>query len=417
MTIQADIDTRADCLIKNVHLATQNPTLLTPYGGVVRGVVAVREGKILWAGAESDAPAFKETSVVDGGGRWLTPGLIDCHTHLVYAGDRAQEFEWRLKGESYIDIARKGGGIHSTVTATRDASEGELFKAAAPRLSALLREGVTTVEIKSGYGLEPETELRLLRVARELEKRHPVTIRTTFLGAHTLPKEFENQADNYIDLVVDEMLPRIAEAGLADAVDVFCENIGFSVDQCRRVLAKAKALGLPVKGHVEQLSYLAGARLVAELEGLSVDHLEYLPPSDVAFLKQHNIVAVLLPGAFYFLQETQKPPIEAMRDAKLPIAVASDLNPGSSPMASLLLAMNQACVLFKLTPEEALTGVTRHAAQALGLSQQKGQIRTGWDADLVLWDIQHPAELSYGINMHRPESIWVNGHKIEIERD
>jgi len=399
---------KADWVIHNVNLATMQANTV-PYGKIEQGLLAVYQGKISWLGPQQQAPKFDNASYIDGNGGWLTPGLIDCHTHLIYGGHRALEFEWRLQGQSYQQIAQQGGGIKSTVTATRQASEQTLFDSASQRLTKLLKEGVTTIEIKSGYGLDLNTELRMLHVAKALAEQFPVTIRSTYLGAHTLPPEYQHRADDYIDFICQKMLPMIANQQLADAVDVFCENIGFTIEQSKKIFSTAQQLGLPIKGHVEQLSYLGGARLVAEYYGLSADHLEYLPAADVPFLKQHNVVAVLLPGAFYFLKEQQLAPIAAMREAQLPIAIASDLNPGSSPMASLLLAMNQACVLMGITPEEALTGVTRHAAQALGLAQQKGQLKTTWDADLTLWDIDHPAQLSYSINMHLPTKIWVAG--------
>ena len=403
---------QADWIIKNVNLSTMQTLAGEPYGGIKDGLLAVHKNRIVWIGPRSEAPAFSDAAVIDGNGGWLTPGLIDCHTHLVYAGNRAEEFEQRLQGKSYAEIARQGGGINSTVNATRNASEDELLAGALQRLKQLHREGVTTVEIKSGYGLDLETELRMLQVAKSLETQLPVTVRTTFLGAHALPVEYKNRPDDYIDFVCNQVLPKIAEQHLADAVDAFCENIGFTVAQCRKVFETAQRLGLPIKGHVEQLSYLGGARLVAEFKGLSADHLEYLRVEDIALLNQQGVVAVLLPAAFYFLHEQQLPPVTAMRDAALPMAVASDCNPGSAPMASLLLAMNQACVLFGLTPEEALAGVTRHAAQALGLGECKGQLKTGYDADILLWDIQHPAELSYSINMNIPNRIWVGGKDV-----
>lgn len=399
----------ADLIIRNVNLATMQESRSEPYGWIKNGLLAVRDGQIQWLGEEELAPDLGEVNIIDGNGGWLTPGLVDCHTHLVYAGNRAQEFEWRLQGQSYEHIALHGGGINSTVAATRAASEEELLQSAGQRLKQLLREGVTCIEIKSGYGLNLETEVRMLKVARALGRQFSVAVNTTFLGAHALPPEYKDRADDYIDYVCEQMLPAIAEQQLADAVDVFCEGIGFSIAQCRKVFAAAQKLGIPVKGHVEQLSYQGGARLLADCAGLSADHLEYLPASDVSYLQQGNVVAVLLPGAFYFLNEHQLPPIAAMRTAGLPMAVATDLNPGSSPMASLLLAMNQTCVLFGLTPEEALAGVTRYGAQALGLGNRKGQLNTGWDADLVLWTISHPAELSYGINMNTPVKIWVGG--------
>lgn len=398
----------ADWIIKNVTLATLQPEASQPYGKLDNALLAVKEGKICWLGKHKDAPPFPDTRVVDGKGGWLTPGLIDCHTHLIYAGNRAEEFEQRLQGMSYQEIAEAGGGIKSTVAATRAASEQTLINSALQRLNRLHQEGVTTVEIKSGYGLNLETELRMLKVAHTLATHLPMTITTSFLGAHALPTEYQGRADEYIDLVCDQMIPAVAE-GQADAVDLFCENIGFNLNQCRRVFEAAQKHGLPVKGHVEQLSHMGGAGLVAEFKGLSADHLEYLADEDIPALKQNNVVAVLLPAAFYYLNETQRPPIEALRTAQVPIAVASDCNPGSAPQASLLTAMNQACVLFGLTPEEALRGATCHAAQALGLGDNKGQLKKGYDADLLLWDIQHPAELSYSINMNRPKRIWIGG--------
>jgi len=381
----------------------------SPYGHIDNGLLAVKQGKIAWLGHQQDAPKFNTTQTIDGQGGWLTPGLIDCHTHLVYGGNRAEEFEWHCQGQSYQQIAQQGGGILSTVAATRNATEAELLSSAQARLQKLLTEGVTTVEIKSGYGLDLETELRLLRVAKNLQTKLPVTIKTTFLGAHALPPEYQGQANQYIDYVCQQVLPVVAQQKLADAVDVFCETIGFNISQTKKVFTAAQRLGLNVKGHVEQLSYMGGAWLVADFHGLSVDHLEYLPEQDLAYLKQQKTVAVLLPAAFYFLQEKQKPPITAMRKIGLLMAVATDLNPGSAPMASLLLAMNQSCILFGLTPAEALTGVTRNAARALGISRDKGQLQVGYDADMVLWPIDHPAELSYGVNLVSPQQIWVRG--------
>ncbi len=410
----------ADWVLTNVKLATMQSNMQNdrqgnsrlPYGQIEDGLLAVHQGKIAWVGPRREAPAFTSAAMIDGNGGWVIPGLVDCHTHLVYAGNRAEEFEKRMQGQSYEQIARQGGGINSTVAATRAASEEVLLESAAGRLKRLLQEGVTTVEIKSGYGLDLETEQRMLKVARSLATQFPVTIRTSFLGAHALPPEYKDRSDEYIDFICEKVLPTIAAQNLADAVDVFCESIGFSAEQCKKVFVAAQSYGLPIKGHVEQLSYLGGARLVAEFNGLSTDHLEYLPEDEVLQLKARQTVAVLLPAAFYFLREKQMPPIEALRTAGVPMAVATDLNPGSAPMASLLLAMNQACVLFGLTPEEALAGATRHGAQALGLGNRKGQLKIGWDADLVLWDIGHPAELSYGINMNNPKRIWVRGQDV-----
>ncbi len=402
----------ADWILNNVNLATMQDQTGVPYGEINDGLIAVHKGTIAWVGQREKAPDFGSVTVVDGEGGWMTPGLVDCHTHLIYAGNRAQDFEQRLLGQSYQQISAEGGGINSTVSATRNASEAVLESEACFRLGQLLQEGVTTVEIKSGYGLDLDTEMRMLKLVRALEKKFPVTIRSTYLGAHAIPIEYKNRADDYIDFICQQILPAVAEKNLADAVDVFCESIGFTIEQCKKVFSAAQKLNLPVKGHVEQLSYLGGAKMVAEFNGLSVDHVEYLPIEDIAVLKEHDIVAVLLPGAFYFLNEKQKPPVVAMREAKLSMAVATDLNPGSAPMASLLLAMNQSCVLMGLTSEEALAGVTRNAAQALGLGDRKGQIRANWDADLVLWDIKHPAELSYSINMNRPKKIWQGGRSV-----
>ncbi|MFT7286125.1 MAG: imidazolonepropionase [Halieaceae bacterium] len=388
-----------DTLIDNVRLpssANSSPR-----------AVGMRAGQICWVGER--APGLPADRTVDGAGGWLTPGLIDCHTHLVYAGNRAGEFAERLRGVPYAEIARRGGGILSTVAATRGASEQELYELSLPRLRSLGAEGVCTVEIKSGYGLDLDNELKMLRVARALGETSGIHVVTTLLAAHALPAEFAGQADRYIDLVCNEILPAAAAAGLADAVDVFCESIAFTPRQCERVFQAATALGLPVKGHVEQLSYSGGAQLVARYGGLSVDHIEYLQEQDLAVLAAAHTPCVLLPGAFYTLRETQKPPIDLLRKAGLPLVVASDLNPGSSPIASLRLNMNMASVLFGLTAEENLLGVTAHAAAALGLADRKGRIAAGFDADLVLWDIDDLAELSYGHQLVRPAGIWRGG--------
>jgi len=402
---------QAEWLIHNVNIATMQQGE-APYGTVDDGLLAIANGKIAWAGPRCEAPTFDCSNITDGNNGWLTPGLIDCHTHLIYAGNRAAEFALRQQGKSYADISADGGGINSTVMATRNASISELLDSARRRLTRLMREGVTAVEIKSGYGLDLETELRILRIARSLDEQLPITIKTSYLGAHAVPPEFTGRADDYIDFVCNEVLPAVAAEQLADAVDLFCEGIGFTLEQCTRVINCAQQLRLPVKGHVEQLSYMGGARLIADANGLSADHLEYLPVDDISILKQHGVVAVLLPAAFYYLHEKQLPPIDAMRSAQLPMAVATDCNPGSAPVASLLTAMNQACVLLGLTPEEALQGATINAAQALGLQQHKGLLATGFDADLLLWQIEHPAELSYAINMHRPQQIWIGGNSV-----
>ncbi|MFO7553511.1 MAG: imidazolonepropionase [Haliea sp.] len=399
---------QCDWLLDNLHLAT----LLDsgePYGAVADGALALVGDRIMYAGPATDVPDLAARRYLDGRGRWVTPGLVDCHTHLVHGGSRAAEFEQRLRGVSYEDIAQAGGGILNTVAATREASEHSLYASGQRRLLRLLEEGVTTVEIKSGYGLDMATELKMLRVARALGEGLPVTVRTTFLGAHALPPEYhESGADAYIDMLCQELLPEVARQGLADAVDVFCESVGFSPAQVERIFEAAAAHGLPVKSHVEQLSDLKGAVLAARYGALSVDHLEYLAEADIGALVEAGTVAVLLPGAFYYLGETRLPPVAALRQQGVPLAVATDLNPGTSPMASLLTAMNQACVLFRLTPEEALRGATWNGARALGLDD-RGQLLAGQRADLALWDIDSPAELSYGLNYHRPSALFQGG--------
>ena len=374
----------------------------TPYGAIEDGAIAVEAGRIAWAGPRADLPGTPETlahAVHDLERRWLTPGLIDCHTHLVYDGDRAAEFELRLKGASYAEISRAGGGIVSTVAATRAASEDALFQAARPRLGALIAEGVTTVEIKSGYGLDLDNELKQLRVARRLGAGLPVTVKTSFLGAHALPPEFADRAEDYIEAVV-AMLPEVAASGLADAVDGFCETIGFTPEQTARVFETARALDLPVKLHADQLSDLGGAALAARFGALSADHLEYASAEGVTAMAEAGTVAVLLPGAFYVLRETQVPPVEALRAAQVPIALATDCNPGSAPVTSLLLMLNMGCTLFALTPEEALTGITRVAATALGLGATHGTLEAGKAADFALWNIERPAELAYRLGFN-----------------
>ncbi|AMJ63291.1 imidazolonepropionase [Bosea sp. PAMC 26642] len=391
---------RCDKVWTGARLATMSAASPLPYGAIEDGIVAARDGRIVWAGPRSEAPAFDPAETIDCGRRWITPGLIDCHTHLVYGGDRAHEFELRLQGASYEEIARAGGGILSTVKATRAASEAELFASADRRLAALMAEGVTTVEIKSGYGLEMDAELKQLAVARRLGRERPVTVRTTFLGAHAVPPEFKGRSGDYADLVAGPMLDAVAAQGLADAVDVFCEGIAFSPDETARVFAAARARGLAIKIHAEQLSNLGGARLAAEMGALSADHLEYLDEAGVIAMAKAGTVAVILPGAFYFLRETQRPPIDLLRRHGVPIALATDANPGSSPLTSPLLVMNMACTLFRLTPEEALAGLTRHAAQALGLQDQIGTLEAGKACDLAIWDIERPAELAYRIGFN-----------------
>ena len=359
------------------------------------GAVIIAGDRIRWAGPRADLPAT-DGERIDLGGRLVTPGLVDCHTHLVHAGDRAREFEMRLEGASYEEVARAGGGIVSTVRATRAASQSELEEGALSRLDRMLAEGVTTVEVKSGYGLTVADELKMLRAARALAHRRPVGVVTSLLAAHAVPPEYAGRADAYVD---DVCLPALAAAraeGLADAVDGFCEGIAFSPEQIGRVFDAARALGLPVKLHAEQLSNLGGAGLAARYGALSADHLEYLDEEGAAAMARAGTVAVILPGAFYTLRETQVPPIDLLRRHGVPMAVATDCNPGTAPMTSLTLAMNMACTFFRLTPEESLAGVTRHAAAALGLDD-RGRIAPGLRADLAVWDARHPAELSYRI--------------------
>jgi imidazolonepropionase len=364
-------------------------------GVVEHGAVAARNGRILFAGSEDHLPRTVSAEVVDCEGRWITPGLIDCHTHLVHAGDRAREFELRLAGASYEEIARAGGGIVSTVKAVRDASDDALVAQSLPRLDALTAEGVTTVEIKSGYGLDLENERKMLRAARRLGQLRPVTVRTSFLGAHALPPEAGGDKTRYVTELAEEMLPAIAGEDLADAVDGFCEGIAFSPDEIARVFDAARGLGLPVKLHADQLSNLGGAALAARYGALSADHLEYTDDAGAAAMAEAGTVAVLLPGAFYFIRETQKPPVELFRRRGVAMAVATDCNPGSSPLTSLLLAMNMAATLFGSTVEECLAGTTRCAAQALGLADEAGTLEAGKWADLAIWNVEHPAELVY----------------------
>ena len=380
----------------NADLATL--TGKAPYGMLRNGAVAVQGGRIDWVGARADLPGdWTGAEMRDCGGRLVTPALIDCHTHIVHGGHRAREFEMRLEGASYEEVARAGGGIVSTVSATRAADEEALLATALPRIDALLAEGVGTVEIKSGYGLDVETELRMLRVARRIADLRPVTVCTSFLGAHAVPKGAE--ADAYIDDVCIPALRAAHAEGLVDAVDGFCEGIAFTPAQIARVFAVARASGLPVKLHAEQLSHLGGTALAAAHGALSADHVEYATEADAAALAASGTVAVILPGAFYTLRETQAPPIAAFRAHGVPMAVATDWNPGSSPLGSLLLAMNMACTLFRLTPAEALAGTTLHAARALGLAD-RGRIAPGLRADLAVWDVSEPAELSYRIGQN-----------------
>lgn len=386
---------RADLLIRRVHLATMAARGADPYGSLRRAALAVAEGRIAWLGEEAALPAsLRAEREIDGADGWLTPGLIDCHTHLVYAGNRADEFERRLNGESYEAIARAGGGIAATVAATRAADEAALFAQSARRLRAMQREGLCTVEIKSGYALDGPGERKMLRVARGLE-RLGVSVRATFLGAHALPAEYAGRADDYIAFLADDLLPALHREGLVDAVDGFCDAIAFSSAQIGRLFDAAARLGLRVKLHAEQRSAQGGAALVAGYRGLSADHLEHLTADGVAALAAAGTAAVLLPGAYYCLREQRCPPVAALRAAGVPLAVATDCNPGSSPLASPLLAMNMACTLFGLTPAEALAGMTREGARALGLLADRGTLTVGKRADLALWGIERPGELSY----------------------
>jgi imidazolonepropionase len=392
------VDTSWDALWINVSLATMDPATSAgdSYGTIRDGALAVRDGRIAWVGARRDLPSgWRAEAEHDGRGAWLTPGLIDCHTHIVYAGNRADEFEMRLDGASYEDIAKAGGGIASTVRATRAATEAELVAESVRRMRRLVAEGVTTVEIKSGYGLDTANELKILRAARRLGADCEADIRTTFLGAHALPPEFTGRADDYIALVCDEMLPAVADAKLADAVDAFCESIGFTAAQTARVFDAARRHGLPVKLHADQLSDLGGAKLAARYRALSADHLEHSSDDSVRAMAEAGTTAVLLPGAFYYLRETQLPPIAALRQHSVPIAIATDCNPGTSPCTSMLLMFNMACTLFRLTPAEALVGATRNAAKALGIENEAGRLSTGLRADFALWDISRPSELAY----------------------
>jgi imidazolonepropionase len=399
-----------DSLWINSRLATMKQG--TRYGAIEDGALAISEGVISWAGPESRLPSeIKQGARVihDALGAWITPGLIDCHTHLVHGGHRAAEFEMRLHGATYEDIAASGGGILSTVKATRDSDRETLLRLAEPRLKALMNEGVTTVEIKSGYGLDLDTELRMLEVARELGNRYTVTVRTSFLGAHALPTEYAGKADDYIDFVCRAVMPEIKSRELADAVDAFCDTIGFTREQTRKVFETAKRLGLPVKLHAEQLSNQEGTALAAEFQALSADHLEYLSESGTKAMAAKGVTAVLLPGAFYFLREKRLPPVEMLRRHGVPMALSTDCNPGSSPITSIQLMLNMGCTLFGLTPEEALAGVTRNAASALGLSHRKGTLEPGKDADFILWDIDMPSELAYRIGFNPCRQIIFGG--------
>ncbi len=388
-----------DTLWRNARIATMTKTN-NPYGAIEDGVLAAKDGRIAWVGPAGNAPRFRAETDFDLEGRWITPGLIDCHTHIVYGGNRAGEFEQRLQGSSYAQIAGAGGGIVSTVAATRAADAKTLLTASLTRVEHLIREGVTTLEVKSGYGLDTESEAKMLRVARQIGALRDITVRTTFLGAHALPPDADGDKEDYIDSVCREQLPAIADQGLADAVDAFCEGIAFSAEQTGRVFDTARMLRLPVKLHADQLSNSGGAALAAAHGALSADHLEYADDLGVRAMADSGTVAVLLPGAYYFLRDSHPPPVSLFRRHQVPMAVATDCNPGSSPLTSLLLAMNMVCTLFRLTPEEALAGVTVHAARALGMADEVGALRTGYACDLAVWDIDSPAELAYAMGFN-----------------
>jgi imidazolonepropionase len=395
-----------DLLLTDARIATMAGD---DYGIIDGGAVAIEDGRIAWIGQQADAPGDGPVAVRSLAGRWITPALIDCHTHLVFAGDRSAEFEQRLLGTSYEAIARAGGGIMSTVMATRAASAGELYETALPRLQALAAEGVATVEIKSGYGLNIESELKMLAVARQLGEAAPLTVYTTLLAAHAIPPEFREDADAYVALICDELLPEVAAAGLADAVDAYCESIAFGGDQVARIFERAAELGLPVKLHADQLSDGGGAALAARFKALSADHLEYTSAAGIRAMVDAGTVAVLLPGAFLTLGETQLPPIDVMRECGVPMAIASDCNPGTSPICSLRIAMMLAARQFRMTPEECLAGTTRAAAHALGL-HDRGTLEVGKRADLAVWDVGHPRELAYWFGTPQLAELIIGGH-------
>ncbi|WP_063331680.1 imidazolonepropionase [Marinomonas sp. TW1] len=380
-----------DSLWYGAHVATmQNGH----YSVIENAAIGVRDGYIVWLDDMTKLPAYDAQQEHDFAGGWVTPGLIDCHTHLVFGGNRAGEFEQRLNGVSYQEIAKQGGGIASSVKATRDASDVELISSASRRLKSLMADGVTTVEIKSGYGLSLDSELKMLGVATELGKQFPMTVKRTCLAAHAMPPEFDDK-DAYIDFLCDTVLPNVAELGVADAVDAFCEGIAFSTEQVSRYFEKANALGLPIKIHAEQLTSQGGTRMAASFQALSADHIEFIEEADVKAMAESGTVAVLLPGAFFTLKETQKPPIDWLRQYQVPMAIATDANPGTSPALSLRLMMNMACTLFALTPEEALAGATIQAAKALGMAETHGSLAVGKAADFVCWDVESPGELCY----------------------
>jgi imidazolonepropionase len=398
-----------DRLLVDCNIATMDPEVGTPFGAIENGAIGIQDGRIVRVGRRTELAGYQARKVEPLHGAWVIPGLVDCHTHLVFGGDRAGEFEQRLQGATYEEIARAGGGIASTVKATRAATLEELVEASRPRLRALMMGGVTTVEIKSGYGLDIETELKMLKAARALGASEAVRVETTLLALHALPPEFADRREAFVRLAIDSLLPAAAAQGLASAVDAFCEGIGFTTDEVAMLFEAAAAHGLRVKLHAEQLSNLRGAALAADYEALSADHLEHADEEGVAAMARAGMVAVLLPGAFYALRETRKPPVDLLRRHKVPMAVATDCNPGTSPVLSPTLMMSMACTLFGLTPEEALAGMTREGARALGLQDEAGTISAGRAADLTIWRIGRPAELCYWIGMPGPERRIVAG--------
>jgi len=404
----ADTKTNWDLVLTDANIATMKAGG-DAYGVIEGAAIAISDGKIAWLGAQSELPTASAAETRSLAGRWLTPALIDCHTHLVFAGDRAQEFERRLGGASYEEIARQGGGIISTVNATRAASIDSLVNSAAQRLDALMRDGVATIEIKSGYGLNFETELAMLKVARALGDQSRASVVTTFLGAHSIPAEFKGRTDDYIDLLTSEILPAAHEEGLVDAVDAYCESIAFSTDQIARLFDRATELDIPVKLHADQLSDGGGAELAAQYNALSADHLEYTSDRGVTALAESGSVAVLLPGAFLTLGETQRPPLNALREHGVPVAIATDCNPGTSPICSLQSCMTLATSLFGLTPEECLAGVTREAARALNLGDDRGTLEIGKRADIAEWDINHPREITYWMGLNPLTDLYIDG--------
>lgn len=403
-----------DTVWLDCNIATMAGSSDQPYGVIENAAIAVQDKKIAWIGPREQLPADQAQQTISLQGRWLTPGLIDCHTHIVFGGNRSQEFELRLQGASYEEIARAGGGIVSTVKATRTAAQAELIESATQRVRQLCREGVTVIEVKSGYGLDLDSERRMLQAARALAGRTPVKVVTSCLAAHALPPEYKDQADDYIDYVCADIIPQLAQEGLVDAVDAFCENIAFNTAQTEKVFQTARHYGLPVKLHAEQLSDQGGAQLAARYQALSADHLEYISEPGVAAMAESGTVAVLLPGAFYMLRETRLPPVELFRQYQVPMVIASDSNPGSSPALSLLLMLNMACTLFRFTPEEALAGVTRNAAKALGIADQYGTLETGKAADFVVWDITRPAELAYWLGGNPCQQV-IRGGEVVLD--